>query len=201
MVVQTAPEINGIFEIHITVTQPCNEQKFIETCKLLQVKPVLIELPYGESPKQLMTSSWTKGNETTAIQTANELANKLRTEGYSVSRVKVEACASNEGVPLHPLYGSKRYFEFHLKINIEDEAVLNDSIAPYHGHLSASSLKSQPNIKFVTLRMYDKGKIEALQILQKLVEEISTTRNTILATHREYAVYDSNINLDAGWVE
>eukprot|EP00005_Dracoamoeba_jomungandri_P007299 CAMPEP_0174264606 /NCGR_PEP_ID=MMETSP0439-20130205/23101_1 /TAXON_ID=0 /ORGANISM="Stereomyxa ramosa, Strain Chinc5" /LENGTH=200 /DNA_ID=CAMNT_0015350565 /DNA_START=86 /DNA_END=688 /DNA_ORIENTATION=- len=194
--------MRGIFEIHITVANidPDTEPLFLQACERMKLKAVLIELPYGATQEQLMTSSWTSGKKKEAIEEAKRLATLLKDEGFKITRVKVEAGASNKGVPLEePPQDPTLYFEFHVKLRVDDEEALKKKVAPHQGHLSRNSLKGSPDIKFVTLRVYHKGKKEAFKDLAALLEALED--ETVLAVHREFAVYDSNVHLDKGWID
>ncbi|KAL6069961.1 Ankyrin repeat-containing protein [Balamuthia mandrillaris] len=191
--------IEGLFEIHVTVKGGEGVEKFKDVCKELRLKPVLIELPYGQTQEQLMTSSWARGNEETAVEEAKKVASALHSRGFQVVRVKVEATASNRGVPQTPPDDPQRYFEFHVKMLVEDEERLRALVAPHHGHLSRNSLKGEKDVKFITLRVYGKGKVAAFADLEALL--LSLKDEKVLAVHREYAVYDTNVELDSGWID
>jgi hypothetical protein len=212
VVVPKTPTIHGLFEIHVTVRGGGgNIDHFKATCKELGYKVVLIELPYGQCHEQLMTSSWiSKVSDVEAIEKAKENAEGLKKLGFDILRVKVEAVSSNKGVPVHgPPSDPTLYFEFHVKLQLNDagaEERVGHLIAPHKGHLSRNSLKGQPNIKFVTLRIYDKGREASLRVLDAVLsdlrgEEEETGRVSVLAVHREFAVFDTNIHLDKGWID
>ena len=88
-----------------------------------------ILLPYGDIPKQLMTSSYMTGNRADAIEEGKRLCKLLHADGWTVKRFKVEALASNKGVPEtdeeHKALKAKGegiYFEFHYKCKNRNEA-------------------------------------------------------------------------------
>ena len=115
-------------------------------CKKIGVKPVYILLPHGDFPKQLMTSSYIMGNRDTAITEARRLVKLLQGDGWTVKRVKIEALASNKGVPetdeehrALKAKGEGIYFEFHLKCVCRDESDklrLTAVGAKYNAHTS-----------------------------------------------------------------
>lgn len=192
------PEISGIFEIHITVKAE-STGIFVELCSKLGVKPVFIELPYGQHPEQYMTSSWITGTSEKAQNKAAILVQTIKDLGSEVLRVKVEAGASNEGVPEEePPKDPSRYFEFHVKIDItEQDLDFQDALKKHSAHLSLNSLKGDPNRKFVTLRIYNSGRKVAFNRLDTLLLDIKNP----LAVEREFCIMDTNKLLDKNWIE
>lgn len=192
------PEISGIFEIHITVKAESTEI-FVELCSKLGVKPVIIELPYGQHPEQFMTSSWTNGTAEVAKNLAARLVQRITDFGFEVLRVKVEAGASNKGVPEEETpHDPNCYFEFHIKIGIkEQEQGFQDALKKHSAHLSLNSLKGDPNRKFVTLRIYNCGRKAAFNRLGELLLDIKNP----LAIEHEFCIMDTNTILDKDWIE
>merc|ERR1712037_99365 len=211
------PVINGAFEIHLTVgtnDKPDDQARFTEICKKIDVKPVYILLPHGANPKQLMTSSYTVGTRDTAIMEAKRLVKLLHDEGWTVKRFKIEALASNTGVPetddehrALKAKGEGIYFEFHYKCKCRDEADklrLTEVGKKYNAHTSRSAFKKNMDdgsfINFLTLREYDMGKINAMKKFNELLADLKEAGFEVVGFEREYAVCDDNVGLDAGWL-
>jgi len=55
--------------------------------------------------------------------------------------------------------------------------------------------------RFVNLRMYQVGRETALKRFQACVDELQASGYGVERLIREYAVYDSNVGLDRGWID
>ena len=208
--------ISGAFEVHLTVAsgQDGDQEKFTEVCKKIGVKPVYILLPHGQNPKQLMTSSYVTGTRDEAIEEAKKLVKLLHADGWIVKRFKIEALASNKGVPETDeehrelkAKGEGIYFEFHYKCKCKNEAdklKLTEVGKKYNAHTSRSAFKKNCEdgsfINFLTLREYDMGKINAMKKFELLLADLKEAGFEVTGFEREYAVYDDNVELDAGWL-
>ncbi len=127
--------------------------------------------------------------------------------------IKLEAMFSNKGVPENKeealLLSKNNYFEFHVRIQLPVDPAeseqklceLSELCKNYGAHLSKNALKSDPLRRFVTLREYFLGKIEALNKLNGIVESLEKLGFQPDGILREYSVYDSNVKIDAGWAE
>src|SRR5687767_7464620 len=84
---KTNEEIEGLFECHVTVENKSHDgqNKFVEICQQLKLKPVLIELPEGEFPLQLMSSSYHRGTFEVAKKGLLEEVEELKKQGFSIS--------------------------------------------------------------------------------------------------------------------
>jgi len=116
---------NGIHEIHVSV-EPAQIALLRWYCKDRKMKPILATALYGDSPNQLMISKFKKGTGEEVVAKAHEIAEDMVSYGLKPIRVKVEAMARISGapkgdeLPLNPL----DYWEFHLKIDVDDSASL-----------------------------------------------------------------------------
>ena len=161
-----------------------------------------------------MTSSYIMGNRDTAITEARRLVKLLQGDGWTVKRVKIEALASNKGVPetdeehrALKAKGEGIYFEFHLKCKCKDESDklrLTAVGAKYGAHTSRSAFKKNFEdgsfLNFLTLREYDMGRVNALKKFEALRADLKEAQFEVLDFEREYAVFDDNIGLDSGWL-
>lgn len=205
--------IEGIFEVHITVMNESLEKQeyFKKLCSEHGCKALMIELPSGKYSTQLMTSSYHRGHLKDVQIQAYELSQVFLKAGFVISRTKIEALISNSGVPQTKeeasTLSSENYFEFHIKIALphhDNLMILNQICKATDAHLSKNSFKKideQASERFVTQRMYNIGKIEALERFNKCLEALKQSGYSILSTQREYAVYDSNIYIDKGWID
>lgn len=204
-------EYEGIFEIHVTVENVDveSQEKFRNLCGELSCKAVMIELPSGQVPKQLMTASYHSGTLRTVIKDAFKLAQKIAHAGFKVTRVKVEAMISNKGVPESEEEALKlpktNYFEFHYKVlvNATQVELLTELCKNNAAKLSANAFKKLNNeseYRFVTVRMYATGRERAKARFDKVMDVLKENGFQIASSMREYAVYDSNVHLDSGWI-
>ena len=216
------------FEIHITVdgrimineNQTVNEnsiQNFKDKCQEIGVKPIVLDLEIndGSTIKDVMTSSKHFGDNRTAYEEAERIANGLEKSGYVVLRKKIET------VPWHPAAPTKIdkeipngcYFESHIGVLIdkEDKKELNIFI----NHLNKNGLtgkvklsqnffkKSKDNSKFVNMVTYRSNKCPK----DTFIEEVEFIKNNLNKNNFnfekvevEYAVYDTNVTHDLKWI-
>lgn len=82
------------FEIHISITNNTSEgfiDKFIEDCKIIEVKPIVIDLEVNSSIiKDFMTSSKHMGDNRSAYDESIRIVNGLVEMGYDVVRNKID---------------------------------------------------------------------------------------------------------------
>jgi hypothetical protein len=203
---------HGTFEAHITVTAKDDEtrEQFRSRCHELGVKPVLIDLPEGVTPSQPMTSSYHRGTVEDAAKAAAELTRAVRAGGFAITRVKLEAVATNHGVPSDGEVASMPrdcYFEFHIKLLLSpdaDELRLKDVCRRHSSHLSRNAFKTRSDgrtERFVTMRVYHAGKQTAFLRLDALTVDLTGAGFEIANIQREYSLFDSHVGLDAGWLD
>lgn len=203
----------GTFEAHVTIeADDLNErQRFQSVCAALGVKCVLIELPRGVTRSQPMTSTYHRGELAAVTEEVAGLACRLRDEGFRVSRVKLEAVITNEGVPGTDeearSFPPGNYFEFHIKLLLPPDIDLAplQTVCQQHGaHLSTNALKRHDegqSERFVTLRVHGVGRDRAETRFAALCEDLEGLGHTLANRLREYTIYDSNIAVDAGWID
>lgn len=203
---------HGTYEAHITVlaADAAERDRFTATCRELGVKPVLIDLPDGVTPSQPMTSSYHRGTVEEAATAAAGVARGVRATGFAVTRVKLEAVATNPGVPTDAeavSVSADCYFEFHVKLALQSDAAESHlkRVCERHGaHLSRNAFKSRADDRaerFVTLRVYRAGKETAYRRLDSLTADLSAAGFEIANTQKEYSLFDSHVGLDAGWLD
>ena len=201
----------GTFEAHVTITADLSErERFRRTCADLGVKCVLIELPQGATRTQPMTSTYHRGDLADVTREVAALAGAVRAAGFAVSRVKLEAVTTNEGVPATDEEAARfppgNYFEFHAKVTLPlgaDLAPLRALCATHQAHLSSNAFKSDAESceRFVTLRVYAAGRVRAEVAFDGLLADLDAAGHAVTNRLREYTIYDSNAAVDAGWAE
>jgi NTP pyrophosphatase (non-canonical NTP hydrolase) len=114
------------FEIHVTIESPSSIDKFKQSCSLIEVKPIVIDLEINDGSiiKDVMTSSKHFGDNRTAYEESKRICRELELQGFRVLRNKIES------VPWHPaapvISTGKEipngcYFEAHIGVVIKPE--------------------------------------------------------------------------------
>lgn len=209
---KTKYNINGIFEVHITVKCDTNDEMnfFLECCNKNNVKPIIIQLSNGENAQQVMTSSFITGlYKDEILYKTKALVNKLFANTVlqnKIVRVKIESLARNNGVPVLDNDEEDKYFEFHYKIVIKSDDEYNfikKFVKDYDARISSNAFKhnQENNVKhyFITKRVHSSGQEYAMKQHFLLNEALSNNGFTPLKSEAEFVVFDSNYNLDNGW--
>jgi hypothetical protein len=204
---------SGTFEAHVTVEAAdlAQREQFRSVCDDLGVKCVLIELPAGVTRSQPMTSTYHRGELVEVLGEVAGLTRTLRQRGFAATRVKVEAVITNAGVPQTDeeakAFPAGNYFEFHVKVLLPADADLEAlrTVCTRHGaHLSSNALKREEDgrsQRFVTQRVYGVGRMNAEAVFEALVGDLLAAGYELSNRLREYTIYDSNIAVDAGWID
>ncbi|MBE9206954.1 hypothetical protein IQ244_10570 [Nostoc sp. LEGE 06077] len=158
-----------------------------------------------------MTASHHWGTLPQVCTEVHSLAQQLWQAGYQVNRVKIEAMVYNQDIPVtdsavlqHP---TTNYFEFHIKALLAkntDLEALRQYCATQGAHLSTNAFKRKANgqhQRFITLRLYGVGRNSAQDRFHTLLTSLRAQGIPLLQPQQEYTVFDSNIELDAGWLE
>jgi hypothetical protein len=202
----------GTFESHITIEAAPRDrcEQFRAVCDQLGVKCVLIELPQGQTPSQPMTACYHHGDIGQVIQELLGQCRCLREAGFTPVRVKLEAVATNEGIPdsdEEAEASADRYFEFHVKLLLQpdaDQEALQACCARHSARLSRNAFKTERDgrsERFVTQRLYGVGRRSAFARLEALERDLAAAGFTIVNRQREYTLFDSSERLDAGWID
>lgn len=201
----------GDLEIHLTVS----EQDAPRTAALRSFaaargwKYLHIILARGDRPSQPMLTRHLHGDLGSAHHAADEEKGALESEGFPVTRVKIEVAPSNEDVPRSDAASqpSCRHFEHHIKLLLPPDAdidALTAAAQRHDAHLSRNALKQRADgyaERFVSQRCFGVGRATAKQRFDALLRELSTAGYPVLDTEQEYVVYDSNLSLDDGWID
>jgi len=224
------------FEIHITVDTSENFFEFDidgfkSKCQEFGVKPIVLDLEMKEGTlKDVMTSSKHFGDNRSAYEEANRIANELTSFGYKVVRKKIET------VPWHPAAPTFNtgepipngcYFESHIGIVIspEEKPYLEGFVeelnagffSPSRGFSRPSQIelggtcklsqnffkKSKDGSKFVNMLTY-RDSMTCKEDFERDVELIKFLLNEdkfgFEKVEVEYALYDTNVNHDSKWI-
>ncbi len=203
--------------------EPHVAQAFSAACRgegeTPRMKGLLLALDYDNRGfvGVLQSSRYVRGTLEDARRGADEDAAILASKGFEVVRRKVEAVATNEGVPQTREDAKSspddRYFEFHLLVDGKQGPISNEDVASLRGiardmstrlgvpvPLSYNALK--PGQRFLNLRARGVGLEDAMVHVRALEEQIG--RGGVLGVVKvisEYICSDDNRALDNGWLE
>ncbi|KST63868.1 hypothetical protein [Mastigocoleus testarum] len=207
------PSYAGTFEAHITTKADdlASLEKFNSLCEALKVKCVSIELPQGVTCSQPMTASYHHGSLKNVLQEVNAIAQKLANRNFEVNRIKIEAMVNNRDVPVSDIEAQRlpksNYFEFHVKVILSADKnleVLRRYCLQHDAHLSRNTFKrlvDGQQERFITMRIYGVGYRSAQKHFDNLLRLLKSKGFQLSQQQREYTVYDSNLSLDAGWMQ
>ncbi len=217
--------VTGVFELHVFVEplDPTPEiaDAFNAACRgaPTPMKALLLELDYvGKGYVGVLQSSrYIEGDVASARAAVAIDAEVLRAAGFRVIREKVEAVASNPGVPRDAADATRspadRYFEIHVlfdgraaPISPVEMTTLRELSATFSARLgtpvplSYNALK--PAQRFLNLRARGCGYDVAMQPVREL--EVALAAHPTLVVKKviaEYICFDSNRAVDNGWLE
>ncbi len=210
------------FEIHVTI-KGVNDSKFIEefreNCKVIEVKPIIIDLECSDDSiiKDVMTSSKHFGDNRSAYEESERIITRLNSFGYEVLRNKIESA------PWHPAAPKEKtgevipngcYFESHIGVEIlpEEKSKLSSFIKKMssdkilNGSVKLSQnffKKSVDGSKFINMLTYRDNKTcrrDFESEVNLIKEELNIEGFMFEKVEVEYAVYDTNVNHDSKWI-
>jgi hypothetical protein len=206
-------EYRGEFEVHVTVGLPEQDGwgSFHSWCTLHHCKSVHIILASGEHAEQPM-ATWRRSGATlpAVLSEARQIAAELQNDGFPPVRIKVEASTLNQNVPQSDEeaigHATSNYFEHHVKL-LRNRAAPCDGLMRACGkrfaHLSRNAWRERSQGKeerFVTLRSHRVGKGSSDRQLRELLDLLNAIGEQVIEVESEYCVYDSNLDLDRGWL-
>ncbi len=195
--------MNLLFEVHITTKTLIETEipAFEQFCISINAKPIIIELSKGATAQQPMISKvFNCENGQDIHGEIQELVQLFEAANYPISRVKIE-------VPLEMaelatgIFPEKKgtYFEWHGKLTISNLEVIQQICKKENAHLSKNALKKDVHSKFITIRDYSSAKAIRNRV-NELTKSIETVNHYFKKEEFEYCIYDSNENLDQGWI-
>lgn len=214
-------EFEGEFETHLTVRLDpgagrgggdAEEFARLEHWAMRHgMKLTRILLDRGAVPDQPTLTERGRGALGAQRAAARRRSAELRTAGFAVVRVKIEAAPWNEDVPrtadeaaaLSPVC----HFEHHIKLLLRGDTELGiaRSIAGRHGaHLSRNARRTTGrgrHERFVTQRCRSVGRPEARAGLDALLGALRAAGLEVLECEEEFVVHDDHPAVDAGWID
>lgn len=203
-------ERSDLFEIHLTANLTTAElDSFIQFCHLQNWKPLHIVLARGAMTSQPMATIHGKGAESDAVSLMKQSAAIFSRHGFRLVRSKIEFDIGAPLVPeVLPRDAIQRgcYFEHHLKLRLlasGPTAALLDLARWHDAHWSRNALKQLSDgyeHRFLTIRHFNETKQVSLAKNDALVADLTSNGCEIVKCESEYCVYDSQCDLDAGWI-
>jgi hypothetical protein len=205
--------ITGDFETHLTIA-------FLEAVAAgsLQIfaaesgmKITHILLDHGREPSQLMLTRHSGGTLREALTEADGLTAQLAARGLKVRRIKIEIEATNPAAPANEREAKANpaewYFEYHVKVlllSLSDLEHLSEVARRSAAQLSRNAFLLRSDAReerFLTQRFYRVGRDTASEAFAALMVNLQQNRFVILDCEAEYVVFDSNVAMDAGWLD
>ncbi|MEU0937881.1 hypothetical protein [Embleya sp. NPDC005971] len=201
-------DLVGEFETHVTVRTD-DVDTLARRAGGYGVGLTHIVLARGRTVSQPMLTERATTTLTRARERAAALAAELRRDGYSVTRIKIEAAPWHPGVPRTDAaaraLGPESYFEHHLKLVLTgdvDPAALAAAVVGHGAHLSYNARRVRADgrsERFVTQRCHRVGDEAAAAATAALVAALGEYE--IDSVEREFVVHDDNGALDDGWLD
>jgi hypothetical protein len=207
--------LNGVFEIHITIDPKENYVSLLNFVRTYEKALKLIFAVSSVGNNQYMISHFTrKMDEQDVVRSANKMADDMRLAGILVNRIKVESHGAT-GTPLtktdynlfydyilkkYTKSAGKPYFEFHLKVNKITGNLEND-VKEFKGVAISYNICGVSKLPLLTIRVYDDGFHGAQQYKDQVVGKLKSKGYTFEdKIQEEFSVFDTNAQLDKGWL-
>lgn len=214
------PAVAGTFEAHVFCTplDPSFEEKerFVSACDAVGIKALCLGLAYeGKGIVSVLQSTRYHDGPDPSGPVANMLRDaEALSAHFEVVRLKMEALASNQGVPQTDAEArampGDTYFEYHLKVDApvspENDEVLErlareltrelDVKVPF----SCNNMRDK-NQRFLNARTYGLGYASSSAVVQRVADAVERQGFALSKVIREFIVFDTNKELDRGWLE
>lgn len=195
----------NIYEVHITIDPLSNYVKllsFINEYRKYKLKPVFAVSSIKNN--QYMLSYFTSyKNDIDVINNAEQLSIELEKYNIKVLRVKVESHNISKFANIKKSeLKFYNYFEFHIKVSKSDSyEKLENDVKKYREVAISYNLCSKNLKPLLTIRIYNEEFENALIYRDKIIKELKDKyyefENKI---QQEFSIYDTNIELDKGWL-
>lgn len=209
-IVRSNVNFRGEFETHFTLRTD-DVESVIGWAKQTGMKLTHIVLSDGIHPSQPMLTRRSSGEFQTELKSTQVLTAELDALGAEVLGVKIEVDSRHAFAPstqddVARQSSSACYFEHHVKLLLPPKADLSllQSVAFRHdARLSRNALQTREDgmqERFLTQRHCRTGRDAATKALMNLIQDLTGHSFHILETEAEYVVFDSNLELDSGWL-
>ncbi len=213
------------FEIHITVKLASNilVDNFKLACARIGVKPIVLDIGM-RGALDVMTSSVIMTDNLGAYNEMRRISQELTDAGFDVIRDKIETVPWHPAAPTEPKdVNPNLYFECHINVVCNEEErerlVKWNEECKIGGHLSRNVFKrinDEDFIQMLTIRSTTVNTSfpidtagDFVQYVEMVIETLNGDENNYLPNLRpnavlkhtiEYAIYDTNVSHDTGWV-
>lgn len=181
------------FEIHITVE--CKDEEtlinFESICNKISAKAISINLI---NTSQTMTSKTVNSTEFELYNIIADDKNILIENGFNVLRIKVESCPKY--IKDHP-DAVFHYYEIHVPCFYDKVMDFNLHKLDKKWHRSFNLFKD--NVVMLTCRENSTSEIRRIDRDIEKLKSLGFVTDSF-KHHYEYAIADSNIDLDKGWI-
>lgn len=188
------------FEVHLTADfnhySKTAYRQFKMICMQLNAKPLEILLERGTYPRQMMLSKVLHESDLASVLTRIERwIEEFKRNNIKTIRVKVELPFQYSSLDLPAI----DYYEWHALIEYRDISAIKELCEMHQIHLSHNALTQHQGYRFLTLRETGSAKT-FLTRLQSIKSELFNQNRVISKERLESCVYDTNIDLDRGWL-
>lgn len=190
-----------LFELHLTASEADHDRLdgWIEACKQVEIKPLLIELDKGAHRKQMMMAAvFEVDSVDQAFAESNSMISYFeKLWDFEIIREKLE-------VPLDHAAGlDVAYYEMHVKALLTEHDARFVKMASNAGeaHASRNLLKETDDGRqkwYLTRRTYFHNMYDSSEIFDESYAEIIRVLPTV-RMEREAVLLDTNPELDLGW--
>lgn len=197
-----------LYEFHVSVTLPSalSELLWLQWCRDEGYDAIRVLNVKGSHDVQNMMGKYSDcADHAEAIAKVKRLAERIRTEGgFTVCRVKAEAMMMSPASGHVRLDGTNgNYWEVHMKVPVAsgEDLVRLCHLVAHKKHVALStSARGRTGAPIVTIRRYEGTRDEVLAFKNELIAEIKSHGFKIGGKiQQELAVYDTNVEEDAGW--
>ena len=185
------------YEVHVTLDVPSLED-FIEDCKIIGVKPIVIETQNNNDfGLQVMTSSKHSGDsyEETLSDIVAYFSNK-----YTILRKKVEI------QPTNVINKTHIYYESHLRLKLNkdfDANGIKELCVLSNFHFSKNLFKKDNDYVYqmITYREYNTTLPQFVTVINNMSSNLKELDVNCDKVEIEECIFDSNINIDNNWLK
>lgn len=222
---EAEPPVAGRFEGHLFCLpldpSEAVKARFVAACEQIGARALCVGLDFEEQGlvRVLLTSKYYEHDDVRG-PVAGLLADAEVLDGsLEVARIKLEALAAQPGIPrssaaaraMQQRTGFDHYFEFHVRLageaTPERDAELRALAADLTGELgvkvpfSCNDMGAKTQ-RFLNARTYGLGLDESQrQVIDRITAAVTARGYTIQKVIGEYGVFDTNKDLDRGWLE
>lgn len=187
------------YEIHLTMLASAERVWAIresEIARGVSLALTHIVLAHGAHPDQVLLTRRLSASRSTVLREAEALRERWASE---VVRVKVERDLDG------PVELDCGYYEHHVKLRVAPERLEQLAVLAreQRAHLSRNAFRAPDSLgeqRFLTQRFDRSAARAAARSLDALLAALAGVAE-VIDVEREHVVYDSNLPLDAGWLE